>query len=72
MTHLEKYAEDGTHITCKECERVGDAVIALEQTKGFTLLHIDKSFDVLCTARKMPHQKIPSLRAAERDARIKP
>lgn len=69
MKNLEKYAAAGTHITCTECERIGDAVIALEQTKGFTLLHIDKSFDVLCEARGMPHQPIASLRAAERDAR---
>ena len=69
MKSLLKYVNQNTHITCTECERIGDVVIALEQTRSFTLAHIDNSFSYLCTARGMPNLQIPSLRAADKNER---
>lgn len=66
LKSLEKYAQQGHPITCKECERIGDAVIALEQTKSYILLHVDKSFNHLCDVMGMPHKELLSLRASEK------
>lgn len=61
MKYLAKYAEFGQTITCTECERIGDAVIALEQSKSWQLVHIDKAFNFLCDSRNMPHVPLPSV-----------
>ena len=66
LAHVRKYAQDQTHLTCKECERIGDFVIALEQTRMYSLVHVDSAFSFLCHARSMPNIPIPSLRGSER------
>jgi hypothetical protein len=62
---LEKVRASGKPITCRECGRIGDAVIALEQPRSMTLIHIDRDFDVLCDALERPHRWLPSERTVE-------
>jgi hypothetical protein len=38
---LAKYAADETWVTCNECVRIGDSIIALEQQASRTLVHTD-------------------------------
>ena len=64
---LEKQKRDDSDVTCVECARIGDAVIALEQPGAWTLIHIDKSFDDLCRVLDRDHKKILSLRAIHRN-----
>lgn len=49
-------------INCKNCSSIGDLVIALEQPRSWTLVHIDNSFDALCGCLKSKHKKIDSMR----------
>ncbi len=60
---LAKLLAKGKWITCKECARIGDAIIALEQPPGFCLVHIDKDFKILCSVTGLPHKLILSERA---------
>ncbi|MFY9222755.1 MAG: hypothetical protein WAQ98_08810 [Blastocatellia bacterium] len=46
--------------TCDFCERIGDAVIALDAPRTMQLEHTDKSFNHLCKSINQPHQKHPS------------
>ena len=55
-------------IDCKSCEKIGDAVIAIEQPSSWTLTHIDADFNVLCEATGRSHKPIKSLRAVDADA----
>lgn len=64
---LSKYHEAATRVTCRECQRIGDAVIALEQPKYCCLAHIDRAFDHLCEATGRQHKLILSQRAVEKD-----
>lgn len=43
--------------SCKMCEKIGDAVIALDAPRNMQLEHIDNSFDFLCPPINQPHQK---------------
>lgn len=45
---------------CKRCEKIGDAVIALNVPRDLRLDHTDNSFDYLCPSIKQPHYKHPS------------
>ncbi|TWU06242.1 hypothetical protein Pla52n_19630 [Stieleria varia] len=63
---LREYVEKKTCVTCTQCERIGDLVISLEQTKSYTLVHTDNSFSHLCDARGMPHEVLPSVRGTEK------
>ncbi|MDR9898839.1 hypothetical protein G7B40_030410 [Aetokthonos hydrillicola Thurmond2011] len=45
---------------CKRCEKIGDAVIALDTPRNMQLEHTDNSFDYLCPAINQPHYKHPS------------
>ncbi len=67
VTNLKKLAESGAdaELTCKQCRRIGDAVIALEQPKSWCLVHIDHSFNALCKATGRDHKQILSQRAVE-------
>ncbi|MBR8840927.1 MAG: hypothetical protein DSM106950_44955 [Stigonema ocellatum SAG 48.90 = DSM 106950] len=46
-----------TACDCKRCEKIGDAVIALNTPRNLQLEHTDNSFDYLCPPIKQPHQK---------------
>jgi hypothetical protein len=52
-------------ITCTECRRIGDAVIALDQPASHCLVHIDQAFDKLCPALERDHKPIASAVAAD-------
>jgi len=62
-------SERNLELTCKHCRTIGDAVIALEQTRSWCLLHVDESFNDLCDATDRDHKQILSERAAESRAR---
>lgn len=64
---LAKYAENETWVTCTECVRIGDAVIALEQPASWTLVHTDDSFNKLCPPVNRNHKQIKSLRAFDKE-----
>lgn len=49
-----------TACDCKRCEKIGDAVIALNTPRNIQLEHTDNSFDYLCPPIQQPHQKHPS------------
>ncbi|MDZ7962907.1 MAG: hypothetical protein RMY34_34430 [Aulosira sp. DedQUE10] len=42
---------------CKRCEKIGDAVIALNAPRSMQLEHTDNSFDYLCSTINQPHYK---------------
>lgn len=59
--NLSKILEEGpAACSCKMCEKIGDAVIALDAPRDMRLEHIDNSFDFLCPPINQPHQKHPS------------
>lgn len=66
LEHLRNYVNSQSHITCKECERIGDVIISLEQTRSYILAHVDGAFKHRCEARNMPHISIPSVLGAEK------
>ena len=45
---------------CKRCEKIGDAVIALDAPRTMQLEHTDNSFDYLCPQINQLHYKHPS------------
>ncbi|EKF04582.1 hypothetical protein FDUTEX481_01851 [Tolypothrix sp. PCC 7601] len=49
-----------TACDCKRCEKIGDAVIALNAPRNLRLEHTDNSFDYLCSPIEQPHYKHPS------------
>lgn len=54
-------------ITCKECKRIGDAIIALEQPASWIAVHVDKSFHDLCRVLDRQHKPIMSVSAIEKE-----
>jgi hypothetical protein len=56
-----------TKVDCKRCKRLGDAVIALDQPRSWTLVHIDEAFDAICAALEKKHKRVASQRSAESD-----
>ena len=49
-----------TACSCRRCERIGDAVIALDAPRKMQLEHTDHSFNHLCPPIDQPHQQHPS------------
>ena len=45
---LEKLLDSEKRFTCRDCRKIGDAVIALEQSDDECLIHLDNSFNALC------------------------
>jgi hypothetical protein len=45
-------------VNCRECKKIGDQIIALEQPQSVTLVHVDSSYDTLCTCTGRPHLKL--------------
>jgi hypothetical protein len=59
--NLKEILEQGeSACSCKRCERIGDAVIALDSPREMELEHTDNSFDYLCPSIHQPHRKHPS------------
>ena len=54
---LAKLKETGKGITCNDCKKIGDIVIALKQQAAWSLVHIDSAFDILCQATGRDHKK---------------
>jgi hypothetical protein len=50
-------ATGATACDCKRCEKIGDAVIALDAPRKMQLEHTDNSFDYLCPPINQPHYK---------------
>jgi hypothetical protein len=65
---LARYRDQGSWITCTECSKIGDAVIALELPKPYTLVSADASFLALCKSLGRSVKQIPSVVAVDRDA----
>lgn len=61
INNLKEVLEQGaTACSCKRCEKIGDAVIALDAPRSIRLEHTDNSFDYLCPPIGQPHHKYPS------------
>jgi hypothetical protein len=60
-SHLKEILTQGAAAcNCKRCEKIGDAVIALDAPRNMQLSHTDNSFDYLCPPINQPHYKHPS------------
>lgn len=57
---LNQILQKNTTITCRVCEAIGDAIIALEMPQNMLLEHTDYSFDHLCKLIDKPHNRHPS------------
>ena len=61
VDNLKEIREQGaTACSCKRCEKIGDAVIALDAPRQMRLEHTDNSFNYLCPPIEQPHHKHPS------------
>lgn len=55
--NFEEVLQNGSKsCTCKRCEKIGDAVIALDAPRDMTLEHTDSSFNHLCPPIAQPHR----------------
>lgn len=68
-SNLRELRAGGTWITCKECRKIGDVIIALEQPSGWTIVHVDEAFAVLCPCLKRNNMPLPSVRKASNEAK---
>lgn len=58
---LDRVIEGGAnHCSCAHCEKIGDAVIALDAPRDMQLEHVDESFEHLCPPIGQPHRLLPS------------
>lgn len=62
---LAKLKDGRKRITCTQCARIGDAVIALDQPPSWCLVHIDHDFHVLCRATGRQNKPVLSERAVD-------
>jgi len=58
--NIKEAKEDNRKFSCRLCEAIGDAVIAIESLPDMRLEHTDHSFDHLCAVTGKPHKKHPS------------
>lgn len=63
---LEEIRAAAKKITCIECRRIGDAVIALEQPPSWMLVHVDNAFNVLCPLLGNQNAQLVSVTAAQK------
>jgi hypothetical protein len=68
VTNLQVLADTNTHVTCRECGKIGDASLALEQPPSWCLVHVDKAFNQICDALGKDHKHIKSLNSTFRVA----
>lgn len=66
---LSEYHQKKKWITCTECSRIGDTIIALEQPASWSLVHTDHSFNDLCRVLKKDHVQILSVGAIHSELR---
>lgn len=66
--NLASFHKAAKWITCRECARIGDAVIVLDQSPSWCLVHIDRDFRILCPAANRENKPVLSERAVEKDA----
>lgn len=66
---LNKLLEKKTHITCKQCKKIGDAVIVMEQLPSWHLAASDIDFQTLCSALNKPLKPILSERGVDKALR---
>lgn len=66
---LRKLLDNKTHVTCKECKKIGDAVIVMEQPSLWHLISSDKDFPTLCAALERPMKTILSVRGLDKASR---
>lgn len=60
VKELEKIIEKGSDAcSCNQCEKVGDAVIALDAPRNMCIECIDHAFDYLCPPLRQPYKKHP-------------
>jgi hypothetical protein len=59
--NLSDYQSSRTWITCTQCNRIGDPVIAIEQPRPYVLLSTDSFFEVLCCATGRQYRILRSL-----------
>ncbi len=71
IAKLSEFKKAGKWITCRECARIGDVIIALEQPSSWCLVHVDGDFHHLCHALGRRHKQLPSVIAADKKAGIK-
>jgi hypothetical protein len=64
---LAEFRNSGKWITCKECSRIGDAIIALEQPSSWCLIHVDGSFNELSRCLDHDHKEIKSVAALQKE-----
>lgn len=57
-----KFIQGKLNLTCRNCSKIGDAIIAMEQPRTHTLYHTDHSFSALCPLLGKKHIAIGSLR----------
>lgn len=50
----------GQTCSCRDCQKIGDAIIALDARSDMQLEHTDYSFDHLCPPIGKPHRRHPS------------
>lgn len=56
---LEKMIQQGSSsCTCKQCSKIGDAVVSLQAPPTMQLEHLDHSFDHFCGVLQQPHRKL--------------
>ncbi|RUS94430.1 hypothetical protein DSM106972_093250 [Dulcicalothrix desertica PCC 7102] len=61
VTNLKEILKTGaTACDCRRCEKIGDAIIALDAPRNMQLEYTDNSFDYLCPTINQPHYKHPS------------
>ena len=66
---LRQIKDEEKWITCKECKRIGDAIIALEQPPSWCIVHVDNAFDDLCRVLDRQHKLLKSVVAVEQEGR---
>jgi hypothetical protein len=69
VINLSKLLDAGTRFVCKDCRKIGDVIIALEQPDSHCLVHLDKAFNVLCPLLNREHKSIKSPSAIDKEDR---
>lgn len=67
VQQLGKIRAKSKHINCKNCRTIGDAVIAADQPKSVSLVHLDGAFVPLCGMMETDRLGLKSVTAAEAD-----
>lgn len=64
---LAKLRDENVWITCTECARIGDVIIALEQPRSWCLVHVDGSFNELSRCLEKDHIQLRSITALQNE-----